>query len=99
LVEKSLSDGAAATTECSASQGLVDNQLLIDFISTQANQAFSYTEVGLSRQQAPRGYTLDHNRINLGNGSDIFQRAKVAIWQWKMFDMPWVSLCWPDTPI
>jgi uncharacterized protein (UPF0548 family) len=76
-----------------------NRQSIIDFISAQANQTFSYAEVGFSRQQALRGYTIDHNRINLGNGSDTFQRAKVAIRQWKMFDMPWVSLCWPETPI
>ena len=22
-----------------------------------------------------------------------------AVRQWKMFDFPWVELCWPDTPI
>jgi uncharacterized protein (UPF0548 family) len=76
-----------------------NRQSIIDFISAQANQTFSYAEVGFSRQQAPRGYAVDHNRINLGNGSDTFERAKVAIRQWKMFDMSWVSLCWPKTLI
>jgi uncharacterized protein (UPF0548 family) len=74
-------------------------QSITEFISAQANQTFSYAHVGFSRQQAPRGYTIDHNRINLGNGSNTFQRAKVAIRQWKMFDMSWVSLCWPETAI
>ncbi len=36
--------------------------------------------------------------INLGHGSETFQRAKLAIRQWKMFDVTWVSLCWPETP-
>jgi uncharacterized protein (UPF0548 family) len=74
-------------------------QSIIEFISAQSNQTFSYAEVGFSRQQAPRGYIIDHNRINLGHGPDTFQKAKVAIRQWKMFDMSWVSLCWPETPI
>jgi uncharacterized protein (UPF0548 family) len=74
-------------------------QSIIEFIAAQANQTFSYSEVGSSRQQAPRGYTIDHNRINLGHGSDTFQRAKVVIRQWKMFNMSWISLCWPETPI
>jgi uncharacterized protein (UPF0548 family) len=74
-------------------------QSIIEFISTQANQTFSYAEVGFSRQQAPSGYTIDHNRINLGHGSDTFQRAKSAIQQWKMFGTSWVRLCWPETPI
>jgi len=69
------------------------------FISALQNQKFSYAEVGSSRQRAPRGYTVDHNRIKLGEGADTFERAKRAIEQWKMFDMSWVNLCWPDTHI
>jgi uncharacterized protein (UPF0548 family) len=35
----------------------------------------------------------------LGQGANTFERAKSAVRLWKMFDMPWISLCWPDTPI
>ncbi len=45
------------------------------------------------------GYTTDHNRIRLGEGEEVFARAVKAIRQWKMFDMPWIQLCWPDAPI
>jgi uncharacterized protein (UPF0548 family) len=69
------------------------------FISAQQNQKFSYAEVGSSRQELPKGYTVDRNRIMLGQGTDTFERAKRALQQWKMFDMTWVTLCWPDTPI
>jgi uncharacterized protein (UPF0548 family) len=68
------------------------------FIAAQQNQKFSYAEVGSTRQQAPTGYTVDHNRIKLGQGIDTFERAKRAVQQWKMFDTPWIDLCWPDTP-
>jgi len=70
-----------------------------EFISAQENQKFSYAEVGSSRQYAPNGYTADHKRIKLGQGADVFEHAKYAIRQWKMFDMPWVDLCWTDTPV
>jgi uncharacterized protein (UPF0548 family) len=69
------------------------------FIRNQQGQRFSYAEVGHSRGQPPVGYTVDHNRIKLGYGPDTFERAKSAIHQWKMFDFPWVSLCWPEYPI
>jgi uncharacterized protein (UPF0548 family) len=69
------------------------------FISAQQKESFSYAEVGSSRQQAPSGYTVDHNRIQLGEGVDTFERAKSAIRQWKMFEFPWIQLCWPDRPI
>jgi uncharacterized protein (UPF0548 family) len=69
------------------------------FISAQQSQKLSYAEIGSSQQGAPRGYTVDHNRIKLGEGVETFERAKRAIRQWKMFDMTWVDLCWPETPI
>jgi uncharacterized protein (UPF0548 family) len=69
------------------------------FIAAQKRQRYSYVEVGASREQAPAGYTVDHNRIQLGQGPDDFERAKKAIRQWKMFDMSWIHLCWTDTPI
>jgi uncharacterized protein (UPF0548 family) len=69
------------------------------FIAAQQNQDFSYVEVGCTRGKAPNGYTTDHNRIKLGHGIDTFERAKRAVHQWKMFDMSWIDLCWPDTPI
>jgi uncharacterized protein (UPF0548 family) len=69
------------------------------FLSVQRNQKFSYTQVGFSRQGVPAGYTHDRNRVKLGQGVDTFQRAKWAITHWKMFDMPWIDLCWPDTRV
>jgi uncharacterized protein (UPF0548 family) len=72
---------------------------VIAFIAAQQNQKFSYPEVGCSRQQAPNRYTTDHNRIQLGVGIDTFEKAKSAVRQWKMFDMPWMNLCWAYAPI
>ena len=69
------------------------------FIAAQQNQKFSYPETGASRDRAPRGYALDHNRVQLGVGVATYEKAKRAIRQWKMFDMPWIHLCWPQTPI
>jgi len=69
------------------------------FLSAQIDQPFSYEHVGASRDRAPHGYTADHNRIRLGDGFEVFARAKEAIRHWKMFDIPWIQLCWPDAPI
>jgi uncharacterized protein (UPF0548 family) len=69
------------------------------FLSAQEGKQFSYAHVGASRERAPNGYTVDHNRIQLGEGAAVFELATSAIRQWKMFDMPWIDLCWPDTPI
>ena len=69
------------------------------FIARQQSKEFSYPEVGMSQQPAPSSYTLDHNRIRLGEGLKTFDRARRAISQWKMFDMPWLELCWPEARI
>jgi uncharacterized protein (UPF0548 family) len=42
---------------------------------------------------------MDHHRIHLGSGIEVFARAKAAIRQWRMFEMPWVQLCWPHAAI
>ncbi len=70
------------------------------FIETSRSSEFSYKAVGQSRHaSSPGGYTVDHNRIVLGQGSDVFRSAQQAIRDWKMFDMPWVELFYPETPI
>jgi uncharacterized protein (UPF0548 family) len=69
------------------------------FVAEQRSRPFSYSQVGASRTGAPKGFTVDHNRLQLGNGRACFDKALQAIRQWKMFDMPWVNLCWPDAPI
>ena len=76
-----------------------DRKSILKFLSAQQNQTFSYAEVGCTRHQAPKGYITDHSRIRLGEGIDTFERAKRAMRNWKMFDMPWIELCWPDTPV
>lgn len=68
-------------------------------IAAQGAQPFSYPHVGASRERAPSTYTVDHHRVQLGHGGVVFAQAVKAVKQWKMFDMPWINLCWPDTPI
>jgi uncharacterized protein (UPF0548 family) len=74
-------------------------QKIREFVSAQGQETFSYPDVGASRTQAPTRYTIDHNRIQLGEGPHIFERAKCAVNAWKMFDIPWLELYWPNAPI
>lgn len=60
---------------------------------------FSYDPVGGTRTEIPPGYVVDHNEIVLGEGKAVFLKAVRALREWRMFDMPWLSL-WPqDAPI
>ena len=68
-------------------------------IEGQHDKQFSYVEVGASRGQLPAGYSVLHNRTELGRGSAQFVRASDALRKWRHFDFPGVWLFWPDTPI
>ena len=69
------------------------------FLATQERLPFSYPEVGASRGGAPAGHPINHRRGKLGAGQETYTRAVNAIRRWKMYDLPWTRLCWPDTPI
>ncbi len=69
------------------------------FVSAQHQSRFSYPEVGASVGNRPTGYNVDHNHIELGFGLNAWRRAVEAIRAWKMFNMPWLRLCWPTAPI
>src|SRR5687768_13293862 len=73
------------------------NSVAARFINSQAALPFSYPEVGATRfdpdrSAAPRGYKLDHNRIELGRGAEVFQRGVEALNQWRQFDLGWVTV-------
>lgn len=77
-----------------------DEQSVRKFVAEQADKPLSYNEVGATlNENAPAGYTIDHNRIKLGTGYSTFERAIEAVRNWKMFDIPWIKLCFEDTPI
>lgn len=71
-----------------------------DFLERQNSSQLSYPQVGETRNSgSPTGYVVDHNRIQLGSGAEVFERAKRSLQAWKMFALPWVQLCWSNAPI
>ena len=76
-----------------------NNEAVARFLETQKDTPFSYAEIGATRNVAPDGYTIDHNRVQLGTGREAFERAIKAVRNWKMFDISWVNLCWENIPI
>jgi uncharacterized protein (UPF0548 family) len=70
------------------------------FLNSLRSDSFSYLHVGATRDSArPDGYVVDHNRQLLGNGLKTFERAKQAVREWKMFEVPGLKLIHNDTPI
>ena len=69
------------------------------FLNAQSKLDFSYAAVGATAGQLPADYVVDRTRIRLGEGERVFQAAKVALQQWKQFDLGWVAVWSPETPI
>lgn len=64
------------------------------FISSQRDLPFTYADVGATRfdpATAPRGFILDHNRVQLGFGNEVYERAVAALKQWRQFGLGWVT--------
>lgn len=69
------------------------------FLRAQAGTAVSYHEVGASREGAPAGYNLDHNRVRIGRGATAFEKAVAALRAWRMFPAPWTRIAPEQAPI
>jgi uncharacterized protein (UPF0548 family) len=72
---------------------------ITNFIKAQRELAFSYQAVGATNGNAPTGYVIDHNRVQIGTGAAVFQRAKDALGAWRQFDLGWVSIVPPGVPV
>jgi uncharacterized protein (UPF0548 family) len=59
----------------------------------------TYGEVGCSDGTEPAGYVVDTYRVRLGDGAAVFERAKLAINDWRPLRLGWVEPCWPDVTL
>ncbi|WP_309717117.1 DUF1990 domain-containing protein [Armatimonas sp.] len=63
-----------------------------------ATGPLSYPEVGATHDAAQvSGYDNDFNKVCLGEGAEVFQRACAAIRRWEHFPKHWVKIG-PGTP-
>jgi len=65
---------------------------VVDFIWSQSELPFTYSEVGATNTTPPSGYNVDHNRIQLGEGEATYGRAVEALKNWRQFDLGWVTI-------
>ena len=70
-----------------------------EFLAAQSNLGFTYSAVGATATMPPVGYAVDHTRIKLGEGEEVFARAKAALERWDQFRLGWVEAWPPETPI
>jgi len=61
------------------------------FLASQRKEKFSYSEVGATRSQIPSGYKVDHNRVRVGRGTEVYLRAGELLSNWRMSDLGWAK--------
>jgi len=69
------------------------------FLTVQSKLGFTYTAVGATASLPPADYVVDHTRIKLGQGEEVFMKAKAALGRWQQFRLGWVEVWSPETPI
>ena len=79
--------------------GPVTDKRVRRILESQKNSKFSYKGVGTTRTLLPGGCQMHRGQFLLGDGSHVFYKAREAARHWKMFDISWVRLCWPNAPI
>src|SRR3954451_2874018 len=70
-----------------------------EFLAAQAKLGFTYKAVGATASLPPTGYVVDHTRIKLGEGEEVFTKARAALGRWEQFRLGWVEAWPPETPI
>ncbi len=68
-------------------------------LAAQTRSPFSYSNTGATRTLLPAEYEVQRDQFLLGEGSGVFYKAKEAARQWRMFDIDWVRLYRPATPV
>ncbi len=69
------------------------------FLQTQGRHGFTYKAVGATAGEPPQGYNLDHTRFKLGEGPEVYQRARAALRRWDQFRLGWVGIMPENAPI
>jgi uncharacterized protein (UPF0548 family) len=69
------------------------------FLATQVTLDFTYPAVGSTATLPPHGFVVDRTRAKLGNGEEIFRKAKAALTQWEQFRLGWVEASPVSTPL
>src|SRR5215204_697788 len=62
------------------------------FVASQRDLPFTYAEVGATNATPPKGYNVDHNRIQLGSGEATYCSAVDALKHWSHFELGWVAI-------
>jgi uncharacterized protein (UPF0548 family) len=62
------------------------------FLERACAAPLSYSASGAWIERAPVGYDYDNNRVRLGSGDVVYERACTALREWRMFPAPWATV-------
>ena len=69
------------------------------FMDGQRDLGFTYSFVGATAATPPADFIVDHTRVQIGTGEQVFDVAKAALERWDQFRLSWLEACPSDTPI
>jgi uncharacterized protein (UPF0548 family) len=74
-------------------------EALAPWLADQAKLDFSYAAVGATAAKPPGGFVVDRTRMELGRGEAAFHAATAALKRWEQFQLGWVDVWSPKTPL
>ena len=69
------------------------------FLQSQAALELTYRNVGATAADPPERYVVDHTRVELGSGDDVFEEARKSLESWEQFSLPWLAAAPASTAI
>ena len=64
---------------------------IAEFLEQARDLPLSYEPVGIARQ-SPQGFNADLASAVIGHGRETFVRAKIALAQWRHYELGWAEL-------
>ncbi len=74
-------------------------EVIRQFLTAQSKLDLTYTAVGATATTPPAKYVVDHTRIKIGEGEEVFIAAKAVLENWQQFNLGWMEACSSETPI
>ncbi len=69
------------------------------FLAEQKKREFTYSAIGGTERTPPAGFVVDHTRVRLGDGEQVFNEAKAILTRWGHFQLGWVETSSCDIPL
>ena len=68
------------------------------FLKVLQERPLSYSPVGITRAASPEGFDHDFSRVKLGRGNTVWNAARTALDEWRVFPESWTKVYAPAAP-